>query len=444
MKPHPLTQQNIKTIVIKRASGAKQIDLAKEFNSSTDRMLDVQKRNKHLIDIFDIDGNDFKISDSECKQNSHAPMLIVANDFICKSLEVTGNIEDGVLYTQNLYVAESEFNIDEFDLNDFHINVTDVGILKNFKVGKIFAVESIDNDLNFTEIGQDEFDTIATTVEENSKLSYIAKKLLPDNIPKNEMKVKGKNDPDRFIEKTSDEHENEDYTWSASNSFISISLGRDVWNADASHPNFAEALVCLAKGEIKKALNLINVKKAVERYVNGNIVIENGNLFYKGYNLKNGIAKRIIQAMKEGKDFEFFLPFLENLMLNPSNKAVTRLFDFLEANDIEITDDGHFIAWKKVSANYMDIFTNTMDNSPGKTVEIPRNQVDENDEQTCSHGLHVCSKSYLKEYAQNQDSKIVSVKVHPKDVVSIPVDYNNAKMRTCGYVVLEDKSDLFI
>jgi hypothetical protein len=88
----------------------------------------------------------------------------------------------------------------------------------------------------------------------------------------------------------------------------------------------------------------------------------------------------------------------------------------------------------------MDCASNTFDNSPGKTVTMPRNQVDEDDQRTCSAGLHVCSKSYIGHFGSGSD-RIVSVKVHPRDVVSIPVDYNDAKMRTCGYVVLEDVTD---
>ena len=110
---------------------------------------------------------------------------------------------------------------------------------------------------------------------------------------------------------------------------------------------------------------------------------------------------------------------------------------FLVANDIEITDDGHFIAWKVVTKDYKDCRTGRFDNSPGVVVKMERNQVDEDDERTCSAGLHVCSKSYIS-YFQGGSDRIVSVKVHPRDVVSIPVDYGDAKMRTCEYLVLED------
>lgn len=228
-----------------------------------------------------------------------------------------------------------------------------------------------------------------------------------------------------------------EFQWAASSKFISITEGRTTYNADPSHPGFKSALMKLAEGKIEEAIDHINIERGIAKFVKGNVRIEDGALYYKDIELKSGLTERIISAMENGEDFERYLPFLENLMLNPSRKAVYRLFDFLNANDIEITDDGHFIGWKVVRSNYFDCASGKFDNSPGKEVTMPRNQVDEDDERTCSTGLHVCSKSYIRHFGSGSD-RIVSVKVHPRDVVSIPVDYNDAKMRTCGYKVIED------
>lgn len=228
-----------------------------------------------------------------------------------------------------------------------------------------------------------------------------------------------------------------EFQWAASSKFISITEGRTTYNADPSHPGFKSALLKLAEGKIEEAIDHINIERGIAKFVKGNVRIEDGALYYQDIELKSGLTERIISAMEDGEDFERYLPFLENLMLNPSRRAVYRLFDFLNANDIEITDDGHFIGWKVVRSNYFDCASGKFDNSPGKEVTMPRNQVDEDDERTCSTGLHVCSKSYIRHFGSS-DSRIVSVKVHPRDVVSIPVDYNDAKMRTCGYTVVED------
>lgn len=226
--------------------------------------------------------------------------------------------------------------------------------------------------------------------------------------------------------------------WNASSKFISITIGRQTWNADAEHPNFKEALQTLVDGDVDRALDLINIERGVAKFVKGDIRIEDGALFYQDLELRTGLTERIVKMAQEGEDFQFLLPFLENLMENPSRTAVYRLFDFLQANDIEITEDGHFLAWKRVREDYTDCHSGKFDNSVGVTVKMPRNQVDEDDETTCSTGLHVCAKSYLNHFG---GARIVQVKVHPRDVVSIPVDYGNAKMRTCQYKVVADVTE---
>jgi hypothetical protein len=74
-----------------------------------------------------------------------------------------------------------------------------------------------------------------------------------------------------------------------------------------------------------------------------------------------------------------------------------------------------------------------MDNSIGRVVEMERNMVDDNRDNTCSAGLHFCSHSYLQSFSGD---RTVIVKIDPADVVSIPSDYNNAKGRTCRYEVI--------
>lgn len=229
----------------------------------------------------------------------------------------------------------------------------------------------------------------------------------------------------------------EDVVWAGSSKFLSITYGRDTYAADKDHPNFKQALQLCVDGEFEEAINLINIEKAITSYVDGNIRIADGQLFYQDIEIKSGLVDRIINDMQNGEDFEFYLPFLENLLENPSKTAVTRLFDFLQANDIEITEDGHFLAWKVIRNDYTDCYTGKFDNSVGRLVKMPRTHVVEDENRTCEAGLHVCARSYIKHFRGGND-RLVVVKVHPRDVVSIPVDYNNAKMRTCQYKVIRE------
>jgi hypothetical protein len=111
----------------------------------------------------------------------------------------------------------------------------------------------------------------------------------------------------------------------------------------------------------------------------------------------------------------------------------------VEKNDHPITESGNFIAYKRVRGSFKDIHSNTMDNTVGSLVEMPRNQVNEDSSQTCSYGLHVANWEYAHTQFASSDPAtdvMLEVEVDPADVVAIPADYNNAKMRVCKYKVL--------
>ena len=76
---------------------------------------------------------------------------------------------------------------------------------------------------------------------------------------------------------------------------------------------------------------------------------------------------------------------------------------------------------------------------------MPRNEVEDNPEKTCSAGLHVCSYDYLDNYSSSECDldRVVICEVDPQDVVSIPSDYNNAKMRVCKYKVIDEIPTFF-
>jgi hypothetical protein len=147
------------------------------------------------------------------------------------------------------------------------------------------------------------------------------------------------------------------------------------------------------------------------------------------------MATRMIQMLQDGFPIEPMVNFMNNLMYNPSNRSVTELYGFLEKNNLPITPDGCFLAYKKVRSDYKDVHSGTFDNSPGKTVEMDRNEVDDVADRTCSHGLHFCSKEYLHHFG---GGRTVIVKINPRDVVSIPTDYNDSKGRCCRYEVISE------
>lgn len=163
-----------------------------------------------------------------------------------------------------------------------------------------------------------------------------------------------------------------------------------------------------------------------------------GTLKYKGYPLHGYVAAKATELYKAGseKPLQKFLAFLENLYRNPRSSIADRLYRFLEVGNMPITDDGYFLAYKKIRNNWKDIHSNTMLNQVGMTVEMPRVLVNDKDTDTCSTGLHFCSYEYLSQFSSSgSDDRVVVLKIDPADVVSIPTDYNDTKGRACKYVI---------
>lgn len=204
-------------------------------------------------------------------------------------------------------------------------------------------------------------------------------------------------------------------------------------------PQYDLVIAAIGAGDIQAVRDAINIRQAVVNLSQGKITLDGTTLSYDGRPLHGALVNRILTVVKDAGNAAPLLLFLENLMSNPAKRAVDELYGFLEVCDLPITDDGHFLAYKKVRADYLDIYSGTMDNSVGKVLEMPRNAVDEDKERTCSAGLHFCSKTYLPQFGTyGTTDRIVVVKINPADVVAIPKDYNNAKGRTCRYEVVDE------
>lgn len=192
---------------------------------------------------------------------------------------------------------------------------------------------------------------------------------------------------------------------------------------------------------------LVDIAKVIVAAGQGRVKVEGGVVYYDDEVIHNAVTNRILWGLSEGFDMTAYMNFLDDLMQNPSKRAVDEVYGFIEANNMGIMDDGRVLAYKRVRSDFRDIYTGKMDNTPGQIVKMRRNKVDDNKEITCSHGLHVCAQSYLPFYGNGPGNTIVIVAIWPRNFVSIPVDYKNAKARVCEYEVLSeyegtDKDDL--
>lgn len=227
----------------------------------------------------------------------------------------------------------------------------------------------------------------------------------------------------------------------ASDKNINVFLNDKSYIVTPDHINYDKVISCIRKekgdqlfDELKKLIDIADsLKKSAPE-----VTIKNGEVYYNGKVLVNSLTERLFMLVKSDMPYEPLWKFLLNVSLNPSEYAINELYEFLEKNNLPITEDGCFLAYKKVRNDYFDIHSGTMNNSVGNVVKIDRTVVDPNRNNECSVGLHFCSKEYLPHFGSNNcsDDHVLIVKINPKDVVSFPRDYNLSKGRCCEYTVM--------
>lgn len=231
---------------------------------------------------------------------------------------------------------------------------------------------------------------------------------------------------------------------------LTVVLQGKPYNIPKETPGFDQLLTMIRDGQTEAA-----IKDYIERDVRrlqdaakalgGDVAInvQAGVVTYKGAEVRNSLTDKMLEMLEEGFDLAPMSKFLNNLMQNPSMRAVDELYGFLEKGNLPITPDGCFLAYKAVRSDFKDIHSGTMDNSIGQIVEMPRNAVDDDKNRTCSEGLHFCSVDYLQHFART-DGNVMILKINPRDVVSIPADYNDTKGRACKYEVVDIFKDFDI
>jgi hypothetical protein len=207
-----------------------------------------------------------------------------------------------------------------------------------------------------------------------------------------------------------------------------------------THPEFEKIKKLVMQNKPVEALETFDVSTKLQKHPCGDFYVLDGIVYLDAVEpvpMPNALSNRVIEFAEAGLDYSPLVKFWENIQDNPLPEAVTDLYDFLNHNGIPITKDGCFVAYKKVDADFKDLHTHQFDNSPGTRVEMPRESVNTDRNVTCSSGLHVAAFKYASEF-YSSTGKLILVKVNPADVVSVPVDYSQEKMRTCGYDVIEE------
>lgn len=239
------------------------------------------------------------------------------------------------------------------------------------------------------------------------------------------------------------------------------------------HPNWSQALEGFnnfssgdfSNEELATLLNdKINLKAAVEeniKNIEGTRMKVVGNSITVDFEridpVLEGHILRLLDSNGKPKDKEnwkAYSNFVENLYTNQSKYVRDQLFGWLSyennfSNGFTLTSDGCFIGYKgcagtvdaPTSINSGTAFVNNVKhvgripNPIGAIVEMPRSEVQDDPSIGCSAGLHVGTYDFANNHF-NQ-GVLLSVKVNPRDVVSVPVECDAQKIRVCRYEILE-------
>lgn len=219
---------------------------------------------------------------------------------------------------------------------------------------------------------------------------------------------------------------------------VTVILKGTAYTLSTDHPKYSTVVEALETDGMTdaKLLKIISTKRSINIYGKGRFKVVDSHLEDdKGHILHGSLVERILKLQADGQPVKHLCKFLDNLYQNPARHAIDELYLFLERNDLPITDDGCFLAYKGVEEDYLDKYSHTYKNTVGAVMEMPRQDVDDNRENTCSVGFHVGRFKYANNYA-GSDGRMMICKVNPKDVVSVPPDYNCSKLRTCRYEVV--------
>lgn len=184
------------------------------------------------------------------------------------------------------------------------------------------------------------------------------------------------------------------------------------------------------------------------------IVVENGVVKFDGDAMNAEVSRLVGNFIREGNDLTPIINFLDLLMQNPNEHSREHLFRWTTDNGVGsprfvIDEDGYIIAYKGLTSKngenvsvhsgtaYVDDVKHKgqIPNPLGSTITMPRSEVTFDPANGCSFGLHVGTWSYASSFG---DSITIKVRVNPRDVVSVPSDCDDQKMRVCAYTVLEE------
>ena len=236
---------------------------------------------------------------------------------------------------------------------------------------------------------------------------------------------------------------------------LTIFLDGKPYTLRKDHANFHLARKAILDGETDKLGDLVDIQRAVEDFVQGDIEVKDEVVYYKGHRLHGVVVDKLLEMLRAGlKDSAPITNFIARLQANPSANSVAELYTFLGYKNLATTPEGKVLGYKGVQHDLWSTTGNAdtivvqgktnerhqILNEVGATIEVARRCVDDNKDNHCSFGLHIGSYDYANDWA-GESGRLLVVEFDPADAVSVPTDSNFQKLRVSKYKVIGDITD---
>lgn len=218
-------------------------------------------------------------------------------------------------------------------------------------------------------------------------------------------------------------------------------------NAESDEEVFA--LMCPKYSEIVQ--DYLDTKAIFDKISKSKLLTLEGEIVYWKEVSKLSMPTELIKAVLDAEEAEdaikidTYRNFWTLMGLNPDEKCRNNLFWFLERNGLIISRCGFFVAYRNAVPTknineegeviYTDAHSGTTKIEIGKVVTMPRENCDNDSDVTCSKGLHLGARTWLKRNYFGSQGLVCLC--NPADVVAVPKLDHYGKLRTCAYLPIE-------
>ena len=151
-----------------------------------------------------------------------------------------------------------------------------------------------------------------------------------------------------------------------------------------NQPHYEELVSAIKAGKSDQELmGIINKEEnrlhdEIARMGDDNLEVINGQIYFQGEPLEGALKESFHEAILHGYPLHPLQNYLYNIQRNPDEYVRKYLFDLLYEAKCPLTEDGNFLAYLPVRANYTDYRTGKLDHAIGQTVSTVRPLVDKN------------------------------------------------------------------